>query len=1355
MKKSTGSILLLSAFAALVLAGCDNGPKDSSTSTGSSDTAVTTSADETSTPAGNSDSATSTGTSAAGTSTTTSSASSSAAASSSATASSSTQPVETDWSNKNFIGEYKGGMSNLIINSDKTTSWGTDPTKFPATYTDLGGGVYEIKSATSVDAEDYVEIITDGTMAYVMHDKDAKDYYVMDKNALGGAVIAFAETEDETKFFGGIEVTSGHWKYFACINGTYTFNVAITVQAGTNINAGGAIFDYGTGTSKTSWKVTSPAVAATSFATIEQTNFTATTYTGDHGDLVIGTDDEGLVFATLSGVALPGATLSGNTLTVPKANSEVSYDMTNSAGPQKVTETTIYTLATIALTYTQSEGTAQTPLFDEATGMTGSYSSEVGADGHIWVWFTAPVGGKITITETQGTSCEDYYGDPEDYIVVYDTATTSATGYGSTYGGVGYKTNDYYTGDLILSNLVVKAGHTYVVRVGGSDDNSKDFKGTGSAYEGETVAISWVFSPFAQETYTGEAGDLVIEKDGTTVMGVSLNGTVMDSYTLSGNTLTTVSNVIDMSNPSDPTHTKTTTVLTLNGTDGTYTSVSTPVTTHPFHVLTDSDTSYSADTGNDGNVWMIYTATEDGVIDLKETNKGVSDSFLQVFEWGPNSKLEDLVQNGPGLIDDCDTDPAQLTIHVQAGKSYVIKLGAWGARNTLVGETTTIASYIGCPETMSFSFANLIYHTYTGAEGDLVITTKNGNCVGATLDGNDVEGYTICDLDNGSFTVVGQQTLDLTTDPNNPALTSTDDVFTLDLVNNTYTKASVAASRPAIQTLDEDSTYCNGAIGADGSMWATFTPTHYGLLTLEETIQCNNGGTGNSAHDSLVAIYEKTSTTTYSSYTGYTKSSNSAVVAGTDNGYSLVKLENVFLEAGHTYIIKIGAYAASSVGFGGSLAAANAGFIGSAEAFEMSYEVLPSATYTNATGEPLTIITRAGNVYKTLLGSTEISGSLAENGKSFTVPGTIGAVDTTNPSDPVANVTSTAYYIDNEEFTYELGTEVETIHLFHTIQPTDTFFSGIVANDGNLWGKFTAPEAGTITVEETVSTSGDGYIQIFDSTAQSYVSSNALKTADSGAALSGAGKISNFSVSAGHTYIIKAGNYYDKDKLIGGSGTSTYAGKAETVAFTFRGADHEVFTGPEGEFHKLTLGGTYIGATLDGEAFNGTPNTDKTVYTNKVAVLDTDTFDVTVTDKTYTLGEGTYEVEAVSETANILSDTWDAANTGDYAAAANGSVLIKFTAPETGSYTFKALASTDCKVGLYAAVDANGLVGSPLTGTEKDLASANREETFTYNCEAGVTYYFRASAYYGEWSKSITDLTSTRAGTTITMTIEH
>ena len=1357
MKKSTGSILLLSAFGALILAGCGNDTNASSVATGSSDTAVQTSADETSTPAGTSESAT--GTSAAGTSTTTSSASSSAAASSSsAAASSSTPAVETDWSNKTFIGEYKGGMNSLIINTDKTTSWGTSTDKFPATYTELSTGVWMIKSAATVADEDYVEVITDGTMAYVMHDKEAYDYYVMDKNALGSAVIAFAETEDEEKFFGGIEVTAGHWKYFACINGTYTFGATITMQAGTNINAGGAIFDFGTGANKTSWKVTSAAVAATAFATIEQTNFTATTYTGDHGDLVIGTDNDGLVFAKLNGVALNDAQLSSNgtVLSVPNGSAATTYDTANAAGPMKVVPTTTYTLQKIALTYTQGEGTALIPLFEEVTGASGTYTGVTDEGGHLWVWFTAPVSGKITITEDVGTSYTDSYGDPYDYMYLYDTSITPATGYNASTTAVDYEWSDYYTGDLELTDVVLQAGHNYVVKVGASPDNSKDYKSTGSSYSGESLTLSWIFTPFALETYTGDAGDLVIEKDGSTTMSVVLNGQKMDSYTFVGNILSTSRSVLDMTNPADPVFTTTTSTFTLDPTTMTYTGTSTPVSTHPFHALAETDTTWTASTGNDGNIWMTFTPTKAGMITVTETAMGVSDSYLQVFEFGPNDDISDLTANGTRLAY-TDSNPATVTVSVQAGVTYVIKLGAWGARNVVVGETTTTASYIGCSETISFSFVDYVMQTFTGAEGDLIIATKDGNYMSATLGGTPIAGKATYDQENGVYSVIGPQTLDAS-NPDDPVFNSTDDIYTLDTVNGTYTKVSQPGVQHVLNVLTDTSTGLSGLTGEDGNLWAIFTPTTDGLMSIDETVQATNGS---GSHDTLLAVYEKTATTTWdmlinysSSYNGTQQALNySFQSAGADNGYNPVYVHFMPVQAGHTYIIKIGAYAGNGLTIGDQLASGSAGYAGQPEAFSFSFGQIVTTTYTNTTGQPLTIQTVGSTVYSVTLGTTAITnGTFSEDGKSFIVKGTTPTLNNSNPLDPIGTYTNTIYYLDNEGLTYETDTEVEEVHYFQTLSATDTSFTGTVGADGNLWGIFTAPEDGAITVEETVSTSGDGYIAVYESTATAFTSSNTTYKADSGAALSGAGKLTAVPVQKGHTYIIKAGNYYDRDKVIGGTGSS-YSGKTETVSFTYTGYTYNTFTGDEGDLVQKYFGDTYLSATLNGTAFTASPNADQSVYTSKTDAFDSAEMKITSTTKTYTLGEGTYEIGTSSTETELLADTWTGGNTGTYETLDNGSVIIKITPTVSGTYTFDLAgeAGTDVKLGLYA--DDFNDTGFKTMLTSKDSGTSGKGETFTYDLTAGTTYYIRATYHYSDWSKAITSMTSTRGGNSLTITV--
>ncbi|MBO4737681.1 MAG: hypothetical protein J5627_04530, partial [Bacilli bacterium] len=160
-----------------------------------------------------------------------------------------------------------------------------------------------------------------------------------------------------------------------------------------------------------------------------------------------------------------------------------------------------------------------------------------------------------------------------------------------------------------------------------------------------------------------------------------------------------------------------------------------------------------------------------------------------------------------------------------------------------------------------------------------------------------------------------------------------------------------------------------------------------------------------------------------------------------------------------------------------------------------------------------------------------------------------------------------------------------------------------------------------------------------------------------------------------------------------------------------------------------------------------TPNADQTVYVGKTTEFVSDDMTVTNTTKTYTLGEGTYEVDTVVENIDLLADTWTAGNSGTYETLDNGSVIIKFTPTADGEYTFNlaGVTGTDVKFGLYAATfDNSGFKGNALIYADDGMSGAG--ETFTYELTAGTTYYIRATAHYSDWSKAITSMTSTRGG---------
>ena len=1333
MKKSTGSILLLSAFAAMVLAGCGKeGDSSSTPATGSSETAVQTSVDEASAPGTSEGGAT-------GTSTTTGSTSSPAASSST--------PAVTDWSQMDFIGQYKGGMQSLVINSDKTTSWGTSTDKFPATYTDLGGGLSKIVSTSAVDDENYVEIITDGDMAYILHNKDDMDYYVMDKSAPGGAAIAFAETEDEGNFFGGIEVSSGRWKYFACIDGTYHFNVTITIQAGTNINAGGAIFDYGTGANKSSWKVTDPAPTATGFATIEQTNFTATDYTAapgtdGHGTLTVGIDNDGLVFATLNGVELVGATLSadGKVISVPKSGAPVTYDTTDPAGPMKVTQTTTYTLSTIAQTYTESEGSIKTPLFGTISGASGSYNAETDASGSIWVVYVADESGILALEETVKNI-------HDSYIAVYDASTGEYT---NTDKAIAKDDNMF---DEVSTSLTVIAGHTYVIKLGSYADREKTYTYTSSTFSDCEEEFAWVFTAFTHNVYTGEAGEVDLLMSGTELVAVTIAGEECSSFEKNGSALSTVSRSTDLSNPSDIVITTTTRTFTLNDTDGTYTLESTPVDSHPFHPLAATDTEYSATTGTDGNAWCSFTPSKNGMITVEATDPDNEYTYiyLSVFEFDPATGTDALVSTGANRIGYGTGYDATVSVSVQAGATYIIKAAVYATNDLTIGDTAA-AGNINQPRDFTFSYVDYIMKTFTGAEGDLVIATKDGRYMNASLDGTPIAGKADYDMTNGVFALVGTQTLDMT-DTNDPVLTSTDVVYTLDYATHTYAKTTEAVTRHVFNELTDDSTGLSGYIGEDGFLWATFTPTTDGLLTIEETIQASSG----SANDTVLQIYEKTATSTLASFKGTTGCLNYTFqYSGYDNGTAPVYVRKMPVTGGHTYIIKIGCYWGYSNTVGDQLSSSYSGYVGSAEAFDFQFDAIITNTYTADGKDNIETKTINGQLYKATIGTKDVTknATISEDGKTLTVKDTNPTVNAASKLDPIATYNNAVYYLDNESHTYETDAETVNVHLFQTVNETDTSITGTVGPDGNLWGVFTPSADGYITIEETECTATDGILQLFESTASDFVSANAKEKAEYGAKLSGCGKLTDIPVEAGKTYVIKGGASVDKDKVPGGSTTSTYAGKTETISFSYTGNTEIRYTGAEGDLVKKYLGERYMGVTLDGKTFTATPNEDKSVYTSVLGAFESGTF--VINTKTYTLGEGTYEVQAESEATQVtLADSWTGANSGAYETLANGAIIIAFTPETTGSYTFTldAVAGADTKLGIFAdEFNATGFAGSALTYSDKGNGQA---ETFTYTCEAGKTYYIKASAYWSDFNKAITNMSAeaARVGVPLTVTV--
>ena len=96
-----------------------------------------------------------------------------------------------------------------------------------------------------------------------------------------------------------------------------------------------------------------------------------------------------------------------------------------------------------------------------------------------------------------------------------------------------------------------------------------------------------------------------------------------------------------------------------------------------LHHVNETDTSYSGVTQEDGSMWVTFTPTQSGSITVEETTMGVSDSYLQIFEYDPTTGLDGLTTSGAKRLGYSDANPATVTTTVQAGVTYVIKLGAY------------------------------------------------------------------------------------------------------------------------------------------------------------------------------------------------------------------------------------------------------------------------------------------------------------------------------------------------------------------------------------------------------------------------------------------------------------------------------------------------------------------------------------------------------------------------------------------------------------------------------------------------------------------------------------------------------
>ena len=1207
MKEHKSALLVLSAFAALALTACaPEAPQGSTPSQSDAGSASSVVSDA-----------------------------SASVEESSASLPSSTAAEDLDnWAGQAWVGQYQGGFTTLIINEDMSTSFDTDKTHYPAQIEVMDNGIFHIFSTNVVPAAERVDVYTDGVMAYFWHDSTAKDRYIVDKNASYEGANGFAKNANGSLIIGSIQLTN-KTKFFCYKNGAYDFNAQVSLTYGESIQALGAFFDVTVGGQKSSYHTIEAGDAeSNTFAIIEDYNLEIFEYEGDDGLLVIAKNGNQIAFVTLGGadIDLNDVTVGNGSITIK--DGEPTLDKSDNTDIAWVYPATEYILG--EFDYTKANATSRVSAFPELDMTQSTYSVTVGADGNLWASFTPTVSGFFTVEEIVSTSSDGY-------ISIYKS---TAAAYTDSYSGSHANTVAYADSGAALSgagkitNVLLYGGITYIIKAGYYADAPKDIGATGSTYAGNTETISYSWSPFTVTQYADEENHAleVLTYQGE-FKGVMYDGVAIENAVKSGNTISAENTVYDYdTNPTNPEKVITTLTITIDPDTMSFTYLPSTVREPIFHVFTEADsgTQYSAVVGEDGNLWAVFTPTSAGYLTVEEIQMTGTDGYLSIYE-STATKFTDDYNHSYCLYynDDMATGVRNAKISnaaLEANKTYVIKAGALGDRGRELGDTGSTNA--GKTETISFIFSSFECQTFDGANGELVIFTNNGEIQSATINGAAVENPELVDNGDNTLTLtsVGAGTLD-TTDPLDPIRNSTDTVYTIDAVAHSYTVASVPNSRHFIQEIPSNTTQTtvSAVVDGDGNLWAKFTPTVDGYLTVEES--------QSTVSDGYIAVYLPSA----SPFT----STSSAVKTGDYNSthdYNWGRIADLQLTAGQTYIIKAGAYSDRALAIGATTSANK----GKVEEISFEFNAIETATYTNDNGGADLVIKKAGNtVIEAKLGTTVIANAAFDEDGNLYIAGT-ATVNNTDPLNPLRESTDTVYELDESNGKYVLNSVPKSEPIFHEVTGTEEI-TAVVGADGNLWIKFTAPSDGTIDIEELSVPYYYGCIGIYASNATAFTSTYALEEHDMYYSYDYSADIYDFEVLAGQTYIIKAGSSYDNSKTVVSTGSS-YAGKTVSIGFTFNTYATLTYTNSDGaDLVIATKGNTITSAMLGDQRLEGAAfNADGNIVIEDVIENDGEGH-INMVDYTFTLDNenNTYEV-ARDVTEYLSSDNLVIASTGTY-----------------------------------------------------------------------------------------------------------
>lgn len=1113
-----------------------------------------------------------------------------------------------------------------MVNEDMTTSWDTDNTHHPAKYEIMPNGVYHIYSDDSVASDDKVDVYTDGTMAYVVHDAAEKDAFIVDKMAEYQGANALAKKADGSMLLGSV-VAGSKTKFFRALNGAYEFNINVELSYGDSIEAAGAIFDIVVGNDSSTYRVvTAGSSASGAVAIIEDYTVIRTTYHGASGDLVIARNGDEIVYITLDGEEISLEDVSNVDGGILVKDGERALDSSDPTHLIWVSSATKYILDEANHAYTAEDATSSEDVFSELDLSANQLSAVLGPDGNLWTTFTPSVGGFFSVNIIQGVEYSQYYDMYDDHITLFRADAPTYTYSDALVSQVGYSSTP------TLNNYELSAGVSYVLKVGSYYDRNKTLGDTGSEWEGETLTIGYSYAAFDTVTYQGSEGALVIESFNGVFRSAVLNGVALENATKVGNVITSSAVAYDFTtDPEDPKKTTTNITITIDPDNMTYEFESDSASESVFHVLTEADsgTIYSTVVAGDGNLWAVFAPTSSGYLTVEETTSTSSDGFIAIYDSGATSfaSANALIKadsgaalSGAGKIEN---------YIVQAGKVYVIKAGNYWDKDKLLGDTSS--SYAGNAEAIKFTFSSILTETFVDANGEnpIVLSTENGEFRAATLNGEDIAKAEYADNGDGTVTLtaLGDGVID-NSNPLDPISTSTDTVYLIDTATGTYTSSTVTASHHVIKEITATPATISGVVEGDGNIWGKFTPSADGYLTVEETVSTGTDG--------YIAVYESTAAS-FATANALAKADSGAKLSGAG------KITNLVIEAGKTYIIKAGAYRDRDALIG----ATSSTFAGKSEAFTLSFQAFDTKTYAGDNGD--LVIKKAGeSIVSITLDGANLNGASFDSDGNLFVSGS-AVVDNTDRLDPKRTSTDTIYELDEAAGTYAVNVETRTKSIFHEVTSSCTVTEA-VGGDGNLWLKFTAPCDGEISVEELACAAADGYLAIYPASAPAFTDNYSHQyVLDYSDKASGTlESIDDLVVSAGETYIIKAGAYADRDKVVTATGSAN-AGKIESLKFTFAPYDTQVYTNDNGADLTVTKKGDELLSVKSGDTELENVEIVEGAIVQDLGIILGDDGNAVHAENIYTLDEEnhTYEIEK-RVTALAESDAYEVAQGAPY-----------------------------------------------------------------------------------------------------------